>query len=185
MSEIEYFNTTGESNSKRTLEISFQRLLARDIKNVVIASSYGNTAMLASDEFRDLPVRIISIGIDRNWDEKVRLASEVQHELEKRGQVICKGSMPFEYYRFSKDSGVKLIANTLRRFGEGMKVCVEIILMAVSGELIQKGEKVLAIAGTHRGADTAIVATASSLYHFEQFEINEILCKPYSLGREG
>jgi hypothetical protein len=167
------------------LEISHKRLLVRDIRNVVIASSYGNTAILASDNFKDLPVRIISICIDKNWDEKVRLTSDTQHELEKRGQIICKGSMPFEYYRFSKDSGVRLIANTLRRFGEGMKVCVEIILMAVSGELIEKGERVLAIAGTHRGADTAIIATASSLYHFEQFEINEILCKPYNSAKKG
>jgi hypothetical protein len=72
-----------------------------------------------------------------------------------------------------------LVAEALYLFGQGIKVCVELILMSVSGELIETGEKVIAIAGTHRGADTAIVATAAPLYHFNRLEINEILCKPY------
>jgi hypothetical protein len=58
--------------------------------------------------------------------------------------------------------------------------------MAISAELIENGERVMAIAGTHRGADTAVVEKAFSLYDFDKFEINEILCKPYSkfMGEE-
>jgi hypothetical protein len=70
------------------------------------------------------------------------------------------------------------MANLLRIFGQGTKVCVEIIMMATDGGCIEPGEKVIAIAGSGAGADTAVVATAAPSTKMSALRIHEILCKP-------
>jgi hypothetical protein len=72
----------------------------------------------------------------------------------------------------------EIIAYTLRLFGEGMKVACEITLMAADAGLIRTDEPVLAIAGSGRGADTAVVLRAANAQDFFDLRINEILCKP-------
>jgi hypothetical protein len=59
-----------------------------------------------------------------------------------------------------------------------MKVGVEIILMATDGGCIAAGEKVIAVTGTGRGSDTAVVALAASSTKLYELHITEIICKP-------
>jgi hypothetical protein len=59
-----------------------------------------------------------------------------------------------------------------------MKVCVEIILMSCDGGLIASGEKVIAVAGTGAGADTATVAKAAPSTRLSNLHIQQIICKP-------
>jgi len=69
------------------------------------------------------------------------------------------------------------VANTLRLFGQGIKVCVEIAMMATDAGLISPAE-VLSVAGTGRGADTvALIAPQSSNKLFD-LKVREILVKP-------
>jgi hypothetical protein len=75
----------------------------------------------------------------------------------------------------------EIVAQTLYRFSQGMKVCAEIILMAADAGLIPVDKEVIAIAGTGSGADTAIVAKSAYPRKFLDFKILEIIAKP----REG
>jgi hypothetical protein len=59
-----------------------------------------------------------------------------------------------------------------------MKVCVEIVMMAVDGGGVAAGEKVIVVAGMGAGADTAIVAVAASSRDLSNLHITEIICKP-------
>ena len=70
------------------------------------------------------------------------------------------------------------LANILRVLGQGMKVCVEITMMACDAGCIKPSEKVLVVAGTGSGADFAVVATAASSNNIRSLKINEIICKP-------
>jgi len=72
----------------------------------------------------------------------------------------------------------EIMAYTLRIFGEGMKVACEISLMAADAGLIRTGEPTVAIAGSGRGADTAIVLTAANAQAFFEMKVMEVLCKP-------
>ena len=72
-----------------------------------------------------------------------------------------------------------VIANFLRCFSEGVKVCFEIVLSATDGGFLKNGEKIAAIAGTGKGADTALIMQASSTQQFK-LKVNEILCKPHN-----
>ena len=71
----------------------------------------------------------------------------------------------------------QLIADTLRMFGQGTKVCVEIVAMAQDAGLIPQ-DKVIAVAGTKKGADTAILIQPDSSNRFFDIKILEYLVKP-------
>ena len=72
----------------------------------------------------------------------------------------------------------EIIAYTLRLFGEGMKVAVEIALMAADAGLVRTDEPAIAIAGTGKGADTAVVLKPANAQAFFDLQVLEILCKP-------
>ena len=72
----------------------------------------------------------------------------------------------------------EVVANTLRLFGQGMKVACDITLMAADAGLVRTDEDVIAIAGTSRGADTAVVLRPVNSEDFFDLRVKEILCKP-------
>jgi hypothetical protein len=73
----------------------------------------------------------------------------------------------------------EIIADTLRIFGQGMKVVCEISMMAADSGLVRTDEDVIAIAGSSRGADTAVVLNPVNTHNFFDLKIREILCKPH------
>jgi hypothetical protein len=90
------------------------------------------------------------------------LSQESRDRILSTGAKIYTGTMithSLETALAAKFSGVYptlLIAQTLRRFGEGVKVCCEIVMMAADAGLIHEGEEV--IASRHRyGADTITI----------------------------
>jgi hypothetical protein len=66
-------------------------------------------------------------------------------------------------------------------FGQGMKVVVEIVAMAADAGVIPVNKDVIAIAGSGRGADTAIVVQAANTHRLFDTVIKEIIAKPNML----
>ncbi|MFC2078298.1 hypothetical protein ACFLTM_05780, partial [Candidatus Bipolaricaulota bacterium] len=66
----------------------------------------------------------------------------------------------------------------LRLFGQGMKVCVEIAVMAADAGQIPTDRDVICVGGTGRGADTAVVLRPAHMNAFFEARIGEILCRP-------
>ena len=80
--------------------------------------------------------------------------------------------------KFGGVSRVEIIAATLRQFGcEGIKVAVEISVMAADAGLIPTDREVIAIGGTRAGADAAIVLKAAHMNNYFDLEIREIIAK--------
>ena len=71
-----------------------------------------------------------------------------------------------------------MVRETLYRFSQGMKVAVEIALMAADAGLIPVDREVIAIAGTGEGADTAIALQPAYSRKFHELKIKEIIAKP-------
>ena len=73
---------------------------------------------------------------------------------------------------------LNIVADTLRMFCQGMKVCVEIAVMAAEHGYIIPDEEVVVVAGSGHGADTAVVLKPA--YGAGLFETNfrAILCMP-------
>jgi len=72
-----------------------------------------------------------------------------------------------------------VIANVLRIFGQGMKVVCEITLMAADAGLVRTDEDIIVIAGSGRGADTAVMLRPVNSTVFFDLRVKEILCKPH------
>lgn len=150
---------TTEMDTKEVLEVAEEYAEENEIKNIVVATTRGETGVKAGELF-DKDKNIVAVTHStgfRNEGEQ-ELKKENEEKMEEQGIDIFTGPMPFhswnDYYRKEKGSIMPstIIAETLRLFGQGTKVCVEIVSMATGAGLVPQ-EPVLAIAGTGYGAD--------------------------------
>ena len=69
-------------------------------------------------------------------------------------------------------------AHALRILGQGMKVCVEISMMAADAGLVELHEPIVAIGGTGYGSDTAVVIRPAPTAEFLDGKVDRIICMP-------
>jgi hypothetical protein len=178
-SKIIYFEDIGPQNTGITFNAVKERLNDSGINKIVIASTTGATARMASDYFKDAGIRLIVIPHQYDFRRDVNpFPRELAKELIDAGHDVHFGTMLFHTDQLYDSSVPTLMANILRCFCQGVKVCFEIVMMATDAGLISRGEKVIAMAGTGRGSDTALVMQASSSRNMKKLRVNEIICKP-------
>ena len=176
--KIVYFEMTGKENTHEVMRLVKERAQARGITKIVLASTRGDTARLAAEAFDESNLRLIVIPHQFGFGERQRFPQDLVAELEEKGHRVHFSTMLFHTDGLYGVRAPQQMATLLRIFCQGIKVCVEIILMACDGGLIEQGEKVIAIAGTGSGADTAVVATAAPSTKLADLHIHEIICKP-------
>ena len=185
---MKLFEYPGIQNTDETLKIAVERAKKGDIKSIVVASSTGYTAKklldLLEKEGLDLNVVVVTYHQGFHGEDIISMDKEVEEELERRGAKVFRGTHALsgvERGISNKLGGygpVQVIAETLRTFGQGVKVCYEITIMACDAGLIKAKEEVIAIGGTSRGADTAMVIKPANMNTFFNIEAREILCMP-------
>ncbi len=175
--KIVYFETPGKENTPEVLRLVKERAKARGISKIVLASTRGDTARVAAEAF-DKSIRLVVIPHQFGFTGEQRFPQELVTELEKKGHRVHFGTMLFHTDDLYGVRAPHVMATLLRTFCQGMKVCVEIIMMACDGGLIAPGEKVIAVAGTGAGADTAVVVTAAPSNRLGELHIHELICKP-------
>ena len=72
----------------------------------------------------------------------------------------------------------EIMAYTLRIFGQGVKVAIEISLMAADAGLVRTDEEIISIGGTARGTDSALVLKPANCARFFDLKVKEVICKP-------
>lgn len=179
-----YFRKPGRENTEKTLEVAAKRAEELKINNVVVATTSGETGLKAVKLFpsKNLVVVTHSTGFVkpdyqefmpefRNKIEKVGAhILTCQHALGGVGRAVRKKLDTYELE--------EIMAYTLRIFGEGTKVAVEISLMAADAGLLSTKQPCISIGGTGRGADTAILLRPAHAQDFFDVRIMEILAKP-------
>jgi hypothetical protein len=177
--KIVYFEEPGPGNTETTLRLAAERAKARGIKKVVLASTTGETARLAAKLWAKSGIKkIVVVPHQYGFMFGQRFPAELVSELAKQGHEVHFGTMLFHTENFYGMNTPTIMANLLRTFCQGMKVCVEIVLMAVDGGHVDSGEEVVVVAGSGRGSDTAVVAIAAPSTHLGDLHITEIICKP-------
>jgi hypothetical protein len=177
--KIVYFENIGPQNTEITFRSVKERLNEPGIEKIVIASTTGATARMANDYFKDIGIKLIVIPHQYDFHREVNLfPGGLVKELKDADHDVHFGTMLFHTDQLYDSSTPTLMANILRCFCQGVKVCFEIVMMAADAGLVEKGEKVIAIAGTGRGADTALIMQASSSQNMKKLRVNEIICKP-------
>ena len=177
-----YFSKRGPENTSKTVELARAAARERGIGHIVVASNSGETAqlLLNSDEavvcvthaygYREKGKNEMPDGMRERLQKagiRVVTASHVLSGVERGISNHSKGMYPAE-----------IISYSLRMFGQGVKVCVEIATMALDAGQIPYGEKIVAIGGTELGADTAVVMTPAHANEIFRTYIHEVICKP-------
>ncbi len=176
---ITYFEDVRADNGEVTFSLVRERLKGSAIKKLVLASTTGATAERAAKFFRDDGVKLIVIPHQFDFmRESNPFSQDLAMKLRAMGHEVHFATMLFHTDGFYGSTSATLMANLLRCFSQGVKVCFEIVVMATDGGLVASGEQVIVIAGSGRGSDTALVMQAASSQHLKKLRVNEILCKP-------
>lgn len=180
-----YFDSAGPQNSAETMRIAADRARALGIRKVLVASTTGAAALAALDAFSGFELVIITHVTGLREPDNQEFPAETRRACESRGAKVLTVTHAFGGLssavrkKFNTVAVGDLIASTLRIFGHGMKVCVEIVLMAADCGVVRTDEQVIAVAGFNNGADTAIVCKPVNAQRFFDLKVQEILCKPY------
>ena len=155
---IEYFKETGIVNTARTLKISKKRALELDIKKILVASTHGFTAKEAAKVFKGTDIEVIAVTISEGYkEEDWCMTQRERQELEKIGvkvltaQHALSGGVGESF--LEESSVLSIVADTLYCFSQGMKVAMEITIMAAEAGYVSIDKEVISIAGTGEGAE--------------------------------
>ena len=178
--KIIYFERTGKENTAEVIKLVLEKAKLRNINKIVLASTKGYTAksFLEAVEGKNLHLVVVPWQYNFKKEGDNPFPKELVEELRGKKHTVQFGTMLFHTDNLYGTNTSTALANILRVLGQGMKVCVEITMMACDAGCIKPGEKVLVVAGTGSGADFAVVATAASSNNIRSLKINEIICKP-------
>ncbi len=179
------FEKKGKSNTDKTLELSLARANELGIETFLVATTSGETGLKAAEIFHGKRVVVVthSTGFskpgvqeaDPLLIEKTRgLGAAMLTTTHAFGGVGRAVRRKFNTYQVDE-----IIAQTLRIFGQGTKVAVEMGIMAADSGLVSVEEDLIAIGGTGRGADTSVVLRPAHAQDLFDAKIREIICKPY------
>lgn len=178
-----YFDKPGAENTENTLLEAYKRAAELGISEVVVASSSGDTALKTWKVFKDFKVVAVTYHCGFNKPFKNVLKQDARKKLEDNHITVVSATHALsgvERAAAKKFSGIYpalLIAETLRMFGQGTKVAVEIAIMAADAGALS-GKDIVSIGGTAKGADTALILQPVNQSDLFEMKIREIICKP-------
>jgi hypothetical protein len=182
---IVYFDTPGPTNTAPTLEIARQRAAELGIRTILVATTSGATGAQAAQMLtQGLNLIVVTHSTGFGGPDTQELTLENRAAIEATGAAIltCQHAFGGVGRAVRKKLGTyeldEIIAYTLRNFGQGVKVCTEIALMAADAGLVRTDEPCITVAGTGRGADTALVILPTNAQTFFDLRVVEFLCLP-------
>jgi len=182
------FPTPGPENTRLAADAAVSRLSALGLKDIVVASNTGVSAkqVLASLGAAG-PVNLVVVTHHVGFREpgQDEMSPEVRAELAAAGVKVLTASHLFAGVeravtkQFGGLSSGGVVSNTLRLFGEGAKVAVEIAVMALDAGLIPYGRDIMSLGGSGRGTDTALIVRPAHSPSFFDTRVVEIVCRPF------
>ena len=179
-----YFKGKGKEFTEETLRLAKERADQLGIRDIVVASYTGYTALKALDYFQGYNLVVVAGVFGFREPNQDRLPPEVKAEIEGGGGKIVRAAHAFGTLgravnrRFGVIQIDEIVAHVLRLFSPGVKVGCECACMAVDAGHIRAGGEAISIGGSGGGADTALVLKTSNTHTFFDTRILEIICKP-------
>ncbi len=187
------------------IDLALKRGLELKINDFVFASCSGKTAEIFLDRVSDFKENGLSTGkegskknngiafnlvcvthqigfVEPNSDEMSR---EMRQKLSASGirilttMHLLAGIDRALRFQFKGVYPSEIVSSTLRMFGQGLKVCIEIAVMAADAGLVKSGKDIIALGGTGIGADTAAVINPAHSQYFFKSRVREIISKPF------
>ena len=152
-----YFDKPGKDNTDPTLELAAQRAKALGLNEVVVASTTGFTAYRAIEIFDGPRITVVTYHSGFKEPFKNEMPDDIKEDLQNKGITVVAASHALSGIERSiakKHSGVYpvlIMADTLRLFGQGIKVAVEVAVMAADAGTLS-GNDIISIGGSGHGA---------------------------------
>lgn len=179
-----FFDKAGEHNTDKVIELAVKRAKELNIKNLVVASCEGNTIKKLLPYKNEFNLVCVTHHVGFKEPGHDEMGRETREFLQAEGVKllttthVLAGVDRAVRNQFGGVYPAEIMAQTLRIFGQGVKVAVEISVMALDAGLIPYGEEVVAIGGSATGADAAIVIMPAHANRFFETEVREIICMP-------
>ncbi|MGE5415262.1 MAG: pyruvate kinase alpha/beta domain-containing protein [Acidobacteriota bacterium] len=172
----------GPSNTDQTLELAVKRAGELGIRHIVVASCTGATAAKLINY--GLEITCVTHHVGFSGPGKDEMSHDARQHLIGKGVKILTtthllaGVDRAVRNQFGGVYPAEIMAQTLRIFGQGVKVAIEIACMAKDAGMIPHGEEVVSIGGSAEGADASIVILPAHGNRFFEAEVREIICMP-------
>lgn len=182
--EITYFENKGPENTMETFRLAKARAEELGIKDVIVASTSGETGVKATEIFEGYNIVVVSHHTGYKEPGFQEMTEENLSKIREKGGKVLTCIHAFLGLERAIRSllntayPVEVIAQTLRLFGQGTKVAIEISLMAADAGLIPVDRDVITIGGSGKGADTALVIKPANSIRFFDLFVREIIVKP-------
>lgn len=179
-----YFARPGGENTDRVLELARARAEALEIRKAIVATSTGATGVRAAELLPGFEIVAVTHSAGFLGPDVQDLTPENAARLAELGVKVFTGQHAFGgvgravrklWGTYQVD---EIMAQTLRLFGQGMKVAFEIALMAADAGLVSTQSPVLVIAGAKQGADTAVILVPANAQTLFELKPLEIVCMP-------
>ena len=182
------FDKTGKENTDAVLRLAMEKAAVIGAPAVVLPSGTGETAERALKMAEEVGYRGKIVAVRTVSKAALsggnKMPPEKKKALEDQGVTVvsCAHALSAGERGISgKFHGVfplELMAQTLRTFGQGMKVAFECAVMALDTDAIPYGVPVVSMGGSSFGVDTAVIITPAYSADILDTRIHEILCKP-------
>lgn len=186
---INYFDSPGKQNSEKVVDLAVKRAKDRKIDRIVVASGTGRTGVLVAEKARKRGIQTVVVtgayGFSGKGEWDMKKSNE--EKLRRMGVPIVSATHALSGVersitkKLGGASRVEAVAEALRSlFGQGLKVCVEISIMAADAGKApcDSDAEIIAIAGTDEGADTAVIIRPSNANAFFDLQVREIIAMP-------
>jgi uncharacterized protein len=180
------FDKPGDQNTDVCIDTVKHYIKEHGMTYVVVASTTGRTALSFCTSLKETSAKLVIVTHSVGFKEpgKDEFDQDTRKYLVQEGVPLYTGTIlthSLEKSLMDDFHGIYpgyIIANTLRRFGEGTKVAVEIVMEASDAGLVSEDAEILAVAGTGHGADTVLLIKAKPSKRFLNLEVLEILARP-------
>jgi len=180
-----YFPRAGERNTSEVLGTILKAIEERNIADVIVPSCSGATALKAAETLGNRANLICVTHVTGFSEPNVQeMPAEMRAKLEKMGVkvITCQHAFGGVGRAIRKKLGTyqidEIIAYTLRTFSQGVKVAIEIALMAADAGYVRTDRDCISAGGTATGIDTALILKPANSADFFDLKVREILCKP-------
>ncbi|NLA04996.1 MAG: hypothetical protein GX881_04690 [Firmicutes bacterium] len=179
-----YWKEKGPVNTGATIEAALERAQELGIGTLVVASNSGATAEKLFGQAKNFQIVCVTHHVGFTGPGEDEMSAEMRASLKEKGVTVhtathlLAGVERGLRNRFQGAYPSEIVASTLRLLGQGLKVCVEISVMALDAGLISHGEEIIALGGSGRGADTSCVIVPAHSNNFFDTTVKEIICRP-------
>lgn len=162
--EVIYFEEGGPEHTDTTIDLALKAARELGIGKVVVASTTGDSGVKVAERFKGTDIKVIVVGHQFGYPNPRRIPLQAREPEEAEGagrRSLPRDGRADELHKAEEHLRASPMAFLTRGLiMAGVKVNVGVVVKAADAGLLMPGERVLSLAGSHQGLDTAVVIKA-------------------------